>query len=51
MPAYLYQDPDEICTTPVMLESSPTSAEQEPDVTWYYPNLTVYTAAKNYRAA
>lgn len=29
MPAYLYQDPDKICATPVMLESSPTSAEQE----------------------
>lgn len=50
MPAYLYQDPDKICTTPVILESSPTLAEQESNVTWYYTNFTFYTAAKNCHA-
>lgn len=29
MPAYLYWDPDKICATPVILESSPTSSEQK----------------------
>lgn len=49
MPAYLYQDPDKICTTPVILESSPTLAEQESNVTWY-TNFTFYTTAKNCHA-